>query len=131
MSGTYVDSSAALKRIFLEAGTELVGQILAARVAAGEIVATSTLTWIEVSRSVLRSGIGDVDSRVESALSGVAQFPLDEVVLERARRIGPAALRSLDAIHLSSAVALGATELFTFDSRLAAAANAVGVKAIP
>jgi predicted nucleic acid-binding protein len=52
-------------------------------------------------------------------------------VLERARLIGPAERASLDAVHLASAVVLGATELPAFDLRLAAAANSVGVRAIP
>jgi predicted nucleic acid-binding protein len=131
LSGIYVDSSAALKRIFLEAGTDVVGRILADRVGSGEVVATSTLTWIEVTRAVLRSGVGDVDTRVESALSGIAGLPLGDAVLERARLIGPVELRSLAAIHLASAIALGATELLTFDLRLAAAAKSVGVRTIP
>lgn len=131
MSPLYVDSSAALKRVFLEADTEFVGSALASRVASGDLVAASTLTWVEVTRSILRAGTVNVDARVDAALSGIAEMPLDDAVLGRARRIGPPNLRSLDAIHLASAVALGAMELLTFDLRLGAAARALGVKAIP
>jgi uncharacterized protein len=131
LSGLYVDSSAALKRIFLEADTGTVTEILRERAAVGDVVATSGLTWVEVTRSILRSGVGEVDNWVGAALSGIAELRLDDSVLERSRNIGPASLRSLDAIHLASAVAVGATELLTFDHRLAEAAEAVGVKAIP
>lgn len=128
MSGLYVDSSAALKRIFLEADTDLVAEILQARIDTGQVVATSGLTWVEVSRSVLRSATGAIGDRVDAALSGVAELPLDDVVLDRARTIGPAGLRSLDAIHLASAITLGATAVLTFDRRLAAAAQSLGIK---
>jgi uncharacterized protein len=40
-------------------------------------------------------------------------------------------LRSLDAIHLSAAINLGAVEMLTYDHRLAEAAESLGVKAIP
>lgn len=131
MTALYVDSSAALKRVFVEPGSDDVSRLLRARVAGDILVAASTLTWIEVSRSVLRSGIDDAETKVVTALSGIAELPLDGAVVEAARRIGPPSLRSLDAIHLASAVTLHATEILTFDSRLADAARSVGVKAIP
>lgn len=64
-------------------------------------------------------------------MSGIAELPLDETIVTRARWIGPPTLRSLDAIHLAAALVLGATEMLTFDVRLAAAARSVGVRAIP
>ena len=131
MSVLYVDSSAALKRIFREAETEFVGSTLRSRVGAGDLVAASTLTWVEVTRSVLRAGRLDAEAQAHAAMSGIAELPLDETVLTRARWIGAPELRSLDAIHLAAAVVLGATEVLTFDARLAAAARSVGVKAIP
>lgn len=68
---------------------------------------------------------------MEAALSEIAELPLDAAVLDAARRVGPPNLRSLEAIHLASAVTLRATEILTFDLRLADAAKSVGVKAIP
>lgn len=131
MSGIYVDSSAVLKRIFAESGGPLVEQTLLQRSRSGDVVATSSLTWIETARAVLRSGIGDVDTMVEQALAGVAELALGDAVLQRARRIGPSTLRSLDAIHLASVLTVGADTVLTFDERLASAANSIGVKAIP
>ena len=131
MNVLYVDSSAALKRIFLEAETDLVGSTLRSRVNSGDLIAASTLTWVEVTRSVLRARPADAEAQVDAALSGIAELPLDETVMTRARWIGPPTLRSLDAIHLAAALVLGATEMLTFDMRLAAAARSVGVKAIP
>jgi predicted nucleic acid-binding protein len=80
---------------------------------------------------LLRAGVDDVGAGVSDACSGIARQPLGPTVISRACEIGSPDLRSLDAIHLAAAVDLGATEMLTFDRRLAAAATAVGVKAIP
>jgi len=131
VSVLYVDSSAALKRIFREDETDLVGSTLRSWVDAGDLVAASTLTWVEVTRSVLRTRPADAEAQVDAAMSGIAELPLDETVLTRARWIGSPTLRSLDAIHLAAALVLGATEMLTFDVRLAGAARSVGARAIP
>ena len=68
---------------------------------------------------------------MNDACAGIARQRLSDTVMIRAREIGPPNLRSLDAVHLSAAVSLGATEMLTFDRRLAAAAASVGVQAIP
>ena len=77
------------------------------------------------------AGVNDVDTAMGDACSGISRYPLSAAVLTRARRIGPQTLRSLDAIHLASAITLGVTEMLTFDRRLAQAAESLGVKAIP
>ena len=105
--------------------------ILRRRSESGGVVASSELAWVEVARAVLRAGVSDVDAAVADACAGIARYPISPVVMSRARRIGPTNLRSLDAIHLASAIALGVTEMLTFDHRLAQAAESVGVKAIP
>ena len=131
MTALYVDSSALLKRVFREDESSHVRAILRARSAVGDLVASSELAWVEVSRAVLRAGVQDVRAVASAACSGVARQPLDGVVLARARTIGSANLRSLDAIHLSAAIVLGAAEIMTFDRRLAEAAEALGVSAVP
>lgn len=60
-------------------------------------------------------------------MSGIEEFPLDDGVLETARRIGGDNLRSLDAVHLASAVMMGAHSIMTFDLRLAEAAESAGI----
>jgi len=72
----------------------------------------------------------DVDAAARNAVAGIAEFPLDEVILVRARQVGPDDLRSLDAIHLASAIAVGADSLVTYDARLAAAARSVGISVL-
>jgi predicted nucleic acid-binding protein len=131
MTDLYVDTSALLKRLFAEDESAQVRSILRQRSDAGDLLASSELAWVEVARAVLRAGVSDVDAAVSDACAGIALHPLSPPVMNRARRIGPATLRSLDAIHLASAVSLGVTEMLTFDRRLADAAEAVGVRAIP
>jgi predicted nucleic acid-binding protein len=131
LTGLYVDTSALLKRLFVEDGSAGVREILRQRNASGDLLASSAIAWLEVARAVLRAGIGDVDQAIAAACAGIARYPLHPTVMNRAQRLGPATLRSLDAIHLASAVSLGVTEILTFDRRLAQAAEAVGVKAIP
>lgn len=131
MTDLYVDSSALLKRVFVETQSSTVREILRTRNANGDLIATSELAWVEVSRALLRAGVRDVDAELSAAFAGVAPQPMDSVVMTRARTIDPASLRSLDAIHLSAAISLGVTEMLTFDQRLTDAAESVGVKAIP
>lgn len=54
---------------------------------------------------------------------------LDRELLDAAATIGPFPLRSLDAIHLASAVTLGSSLRFlvTYDQRLAEAAVSLGL----
>lgn len=129
MTGLYVDSSAILKRIFIAPESPRVRAILRDRVAAGALVASSELAWVEVARAILRAGVRGTEP-VEAAFSGIAQLPLSSTALTRARAVGAPNLRSLDAIHLAAAIELGAVEMLTFDRRLADAAGMVGVKVI-
>ncbi len=126
-----MDTSALLKRVFIEEESPQVLAILRARNAAGDLVASSELAWVEVARAISRAGVPDVSEVLRLACTGVARQPLTPVVMQRARTIGPASLRSLDAIHLSAAISLGAVEMLTYDRRLAEAAESLGLTAVP
>lgn len=131
MTDLYVDTSALLKRVFIEEESPQVLAILRARSTAGDLIASSELAWVEVARAISRAGVRDVSEVLRAACTGIARQPLTTVVMQRARTIGPAGLRTLDAIHLSAAISLGAVEMLTYDRRLAEAAESLGVKAIP
>ena len=105
--------------------------ILRARSTAGDLIASSELAWVEVARAISRAGVPNSRELLRAACTGVARQPLTPAVMQRARTIGPADLRALDAIHLSAAISLGAVEMLTYDRRLAEAAESLGVKAIP
>jgi uncharacterized protein len=57
--------------------------------------------------------------------------PIDDPVLDLAAGLEPPALRSLDAIHLATALSLGDDlgAMYVYDERLRAAAIAAGLRA--
>ena len=130
MSTVYVDSSALLKRVVLEAESSAVRSLLLERDAAGDLLTASSLAWVEVWRSLRRAGATDLEATVEAALSGVARYAWNDTVLGRAQRVGLDTLRSLDAIHLASALTVGAESILTYDERLAESAEAVGLRVL-
>lgn len=89
---------------------------------------SSALLGVEAIRAGARHGEGYAgDAR--AWLHDVALIPLDDALLDHAASLQPAGLRSLDALHLATALSvrddLGA--LFTYDDRLAEAAAACGL----
>ena len=89
---------------------------------------TSRVATVEVLRAVRRvEGAGDAP--VAEAFGGVAIVELDERLAARAGELAPTAVRSLDAVHLASALTLAedVESLVTYDSRSADAARAVGL----
>jgi uncharacterized protein len=91
--------------------------------------ASATLLRTEAIRALRRAGH---DARVGPArrLFGALRLVrLDEPLLDRAGDLDPRALRSLDAIHLAAALAIGPDlgVLVTYDERLAEAARERGL----
>ena len=68
-------------------------------------------------------------TRAGAALGRTRLLRLDDDLLDAAARLGPGLLRSLDAIHLASAQALGSelAGLVTYDRRMADGASLVGL----
>jgi hypothetical protein len=86
---------------------------------------------VELPRAVRRRGLatGAIGLAVR-VLEGVELLAIDEEVLSRASVLGPPVMRSLDAIHLASALTLGREldAVVTYDRRLASAAEQVGLR---
>lgn len=96
---------------------------------------SSIVSRIEVLRTARRVGAvrgdQDAESRAADALTKVGLLALAEPVAERATAVRPPTLRSLDAIHLATALLVGTIEAFvTYDDRLARAARAVGIRVV-
>lgn len=127
MSILYVDTSALLKRVVSEANSPNVREAFRQHYRDGDLLVSSSLAWLEVWRALRRLQFEDVAAGVSAALSGVGELPLSDGILRRARKVGTESLRSLDAIHLASALSAGAESLMTFDLRLVQAADALGV----
>ena len=76
----------------------------------------------QVSRRVLQ--------RVSDVLDAVYLLDLTTPVLEQAAGLRPAPVRSLDAIHIATAISIGDPDLdvITYDDRMAEAARANGLR---
>ena len=117
----YVDTSAFMKLIWREDETAALERFLAAR--PGQRWVSSTLLVIEVRRAAVRINLAHLP-RADVALNKVAHVGIGDAVVESAGRLRDPALRSLDAIHLATAILLGdaVDVMVTYDKRLAAAA---------
>jgi predicted nucleic acid-binding protein len=99
-------------------------EALLAELAEWDGYVSSALLGVEAIRACERYG-EEYAEDARSFIADVALLPLDDAVLEEAASIGPTRLRSLDALHLATALSirdeLGA--FFTYDERLAEAAT--------
>ena len=122
----YLDSSALVKIVVGEKGSEA----LRAFVGANAARVTSAVAVTEVRRAVGRlPGRHAHADRARLVLDGVALLVVDTEILERAARLGPPELRTLDAIHVASALSLGPDLLafVTYDARQREAARKAGL----
>jgi len=122
----YLDSSSLVKLVVHEEGSEELRAWLTAHPA----VVASVLAVTEVRRAIGRiSARRTLSDRARLVLDGVALLAIDTSILEAAANLRPPALRTLDAIHIASALSLGADLLafVTYDERQAAAARGAGL----
>jgi uncharacterized protein len=122
----YLDSSALLKRVILEDESEALVEALDDWVATGNTILASSLAWVEVARACqVRAAQEPIDlSLADDALAGVSEHPVSPQVIALARRAHPPVLRTLDALHLASALILDVDTMVTYDHRLADACTA-------
>lgn len=123
----YLDSSALVKLVVLEPESKGLARHLGER----PVRASCALARVEVIRAVRTHGRTAVD-RARQLLEGVSLLRLDDVLLDHAAALNGGTLRSLDAIHLAAARALGQglAEVITYDHRMADAARRLGLPVI-
>ncbi|MFP5345789.1 MAG: type II toxin-antitoxin system VapC family toxin [Actinomycetes bacterium] len=122
----YLDSSALLKLVRREDETQALLQWLDGE--PDTPLVTSELGRVEVLRATRR--IGDVALSVARAvLADLDLVPLDRLVQDRACDLDDPGLRTLDALHLASAVLLGEAlvHFVAYDHRLLHAASHLGL----
>lgn len=92
---------------------------------------SSALLGIESVRACGRYG-PEYAALARSWLDGVALLPLDDAILDAATALGPQTLRSLDALHLATAVGIGEDigVFVTYDESLIVAARDHGLEAV-
>ncbi|MBJ7608103.1 MAG: type II toxin-antitoxin system VapC family toxin [Candidatus Dormibacteraeota bacterium] len=91
--------------------------------------ASSSLLRVELVRTVRRADRAPLMARVRRQLRAIHLVGLDDDTLDRAAALDPPSLRSLDAIHLATAMAIGADlgVFVTYDERLRQAADALAL----
>ncbi len=121
----YVDSSALVKLVIREPGSVELRDLVQGR----ELVA-SEIALVEFPRAIRRTPATAIRDRLlVTTLSGLAVIVMSEAVLELAASLKPPQLRTLDAIHLASALRIRRDlEAFvTYDRQLGQAARDQGL----
>lgn len=113
-----------MKRLLDEAESDALEDYLAVSEC---VLMTSALSSVEVPRAVA-IGSRDADPvEVERLLKSCRLMTISAGVLRSAARLASPQLRTLDAIHLASALHAEVDELLAYDHRLLAAAKAHGL----
>jgi predicted nucleic acid-binding protein len=125
MPGTYLDSSAIVKLAIHEAESAPLRRHLRRR---GPLT-SSALARTEVLRALLDEGDAGM-ARGREILGRINLVRVNNRVLIAAGSLPPGELRSLDAIHLATALQLGddVRQVITYDERMSLAAEALGLR---
>jgi hypothetical protein len=126
----YLDSSAIMKLVTSEPETASLGAWLAAREG---IPVSSAVAEVEVCRAAVRAGVADPVGSARRVLAGVVLVGVTSSVRATASTLPDPLLRSLDAIHVATAVepSLDVDTLVTYDGRMARAAAGLVAVASP
>lgn len=129
MSVWYLDSSAIVKFAVSERESAAVAA-WREDLGSEHVLMTCELAVAEVLRAVRR-----VDGDVEVALAhldALDQMVMDRDLLLAAGRLGPRGIRTLDAIHLTAALAAGddLSGVVTYDDRMANTARGLGLETV-
>jgi hypothetical protein len=121
----YLDTSATVKLVVREAETPALRSTLLR----WPRRASSSLLRLELLRAVRRAGLPQLLVQARRELAAVQLVRIDDALLDRAVALDPPRLRSLDAIHLATALTLGADlgVVITYDARMVEAATALGL----
>lgn len=122
----YLDSAAVVKLAHAEPESPALRHWLDDRAETGWV--SSVLTEIESFRALARYA-PDAVSRLPAVLDQINLVDLDPRIRTLARTVRPVTVRSLDAIHLGTALhsRSGLTSFVTYDKRLLDAARAAGL----
>lgn len=122
----YLDSSVLVKLAVTEPESAALSEWLTS--SPNLVRISSPVVGVEVPRAVWRADPGSLP-QAYAVVRRVRQIRMSAAVLSRAAAIRPATLRSLDAIHLASALAVRRelTAFVCYDKRLLAAAKEAGL----
>lgn len=126
----FLDSSALTKLVIEEHESAALGDFVGDR-----LPVSSTVALTEVPRAVrkvaARAGVPvplhDVMQRIDELFDGFGFVTTDAEIIMRSAMLDPPTLRSLDSIHIATALVLGFDEFVTYDARQAEAARQAGL----
>lgn len=124
----YLDASAAVKLVLPETESEA----LAAFVAQGDALVSSIIVGIEIPRAVERvTSDRNALARLDQVLERIDVRPIDAEIVTQSRRIPPQ-VRSLDAVHLATALTIGddLDAMVVYDPKLSDAARHFGIEVL-
>ena len=125
----YLDTSALVKIVVAEPESNALANYL--RAFPSDSRFTSALARTELVRAVGRRGSNDSIAHARRVLGRLDLIPLTNRLLDNAGMLMPPELRTLDAIHLSSAMTAPELRAFvTYDGRLARAATHAGIEIV-
>ncbi len=122
----YLDSSAILKLVIAEPETPALIELLGRH----PDRVSSALARVEVLRAIRRARGSPAElRRAEDVLLRIALIRIDDDIIARAADLPPYEIRSLDAIHIASALAIRdeLAALISYDKRLASAAAKLNI----
>jgi predicted nucleic acid-binding protein len=121
----YLDASAFVKTVMTEPESGALRAFLALR---PERRVSSALLRTEALRAVRHLGPGAM-ATVREGLRDVDLVAIDDRVLDAAGVLGPQTLRTLDAIHVATALAIGddLADIVTYDERMVEAGRSLGL----
>ncbi len=94
----------------------------------GDVQATSGLALVEVPRAAgVANPAEDRQEEAQRLLAACILVDVSDQVLRSAAALASREVRTLDAIHLATALYIDADELIAYDRRLLAAAQAQGL----
>ena len=124
----YLDASALVKLAVHETETAALERAVVNR----DALFTSEIGAIELHRALGRTGQVSTHEQAEAVLEAVFLADVTPAIRSQAGRLTPWSLRTLDAIHVSTAASLSLPDMdfITYDDRQAAAARAVGLRVL-
>jgi predicted nucleic acid-binding protein len=125
----YLDSSALLKLLHEESESAALEQWMSER--EGTPVVSSQLANVEVIRACRRVDPGAL-AQAREILMSIDLVPLTGGLVDQAAEVGEPSLRSLDAVHLASALSLRSeiSAFVAYDQRLSDAARSAGLPTV-
>lgn len=128
----YCDASVLLKRVLDEPDAAATTSQLRRHAADGKSLLTTSLARVEIGRAIRRVGGSAIDEAAITdltarALRGIDTQMVDNETLAIASTLPAQHLGALDAIHVATALMVGADVVLTRDRRMAEACTALGL----